>query len=203
MRAELNQSPVEVISVGSCEAKLRMPAFNTTSDKSESIKMFKIGGSQHSYIKFNYMPSLSAAITSATPASAKSGDSITFAGTFLGSSDGDYVVTIGDAECTVTSSSTSSIICQLQEHPAGNHKAVIHNKGFGNSNAVSFEYTLDVDTMTQITSGYGGGKEITVTGHGFAKGTTSIEVCGNVCQLVGNVTYDSMKCISPVNNGYV
>lgn len=73
--------------------------------------------------------------------------------------------------------------------------------GYGDSNALPFEYALGVDPITQIESGYGGGKEITIAGHGFSDDTTTVEVCGNVCQRVGNVTYNSMKCIAPVNNG--
>ena len=130
MRAELyQQGAVEIISVDLCEAKLRMPAFNTTVDSAQTIRMYKLDGPHHSNIKYTYMLSLSPVITGATPAVAKSGDSVTFAGTFLGSSDADYTVTIGDAGCVVTSSSASSIVCTVQEHPAGSHKAIIHNKG--------------------------------------------------------------------------
>lgn len=72
--------------------------------------------------------------------------------------------------------------------------------GFGNSNAFPFEYALAVDPITQIESGYGGGKEITIAGYGFSDDST-VEVCGNECKRVGNVTYNSMKCTAPVNNG--
>lgn len=130
MRAELyQQGAVEIISVDMCEVKLRMPAFNTTEESQQTIRMFKKDGPHHSNIKYTYKPSLSSVITSATPAKAKSGDSVTFAGTFLGSSDADYTVTIGGDGCTVTSSSASSVVCTLQEHPAGSHNAVIDNKG--------------------------------------------------------------------------
>ena len=123
-------------------------------------------------------------------------------GTFQGTGLSDYTVDIGGVGCTVTAGTSTSVTCTVGEHSAGTFNISLHVSGFGNANPdIQFEYSLGVDAISQISSGYGGGKEISLTGHGFGDGTT-IEVCGNPCEITGNITFSSIKCIAPVNDGY-
>uniref|UniRef100_A0A7M5XJA2 G8 domain-containing protein n=2 Tax=Clytia hemisphaerica TaxID=252671 RepID=A0A7M5XJA2_9CNID len=196
------------LSAPSCsEVTVLLPAITPDGDQTaKTIRLFRKSNGKHlTQEAFRYRLSLTPSITAISPSAGKSDDSITFTGDFKGSGQSsDYTIQIGDSECDITASSTSSITCTLAQHPAGIHDVQVLTKGVGYTNATGHQvtYSLTVDAISpQITSGYGGGKEIDITGYGFSADWV-IEVCGNVCEQIGNATISSLKCLAPVNDGY-
>ena len=141
-------------------------------------------------------------VNSVTPTSGIEGQTLVIGGSFPLASSSDVTVKVGDAVCTATAVSSSQISCKLGTHPAGNASVTIRIDRVGDSNNdVIFMYELTgTVSNAPVSSGYGGGVEIHITGTGYNNETT-VTVCGQSCPvIVDQRTPTSIKCISPLHD---
>ena len=159
---------------------------------------------------FTYDASVTPTVSSLLVSTGKGGETITITGSNLtpGSSSkrrrrsvssSSVVVTVGDASCAVTSSSGSSISCTLAPHPAGSVpiKVSVDEKGLSNSDTM-FNYTLGLTSVAPNESGFGGGRNVTLTGHGYSA-SDSVLICNQPCK-VSSVNDTQITCESPYYN---
>ena len=155
-------------------------------------------------VNIAYTDSATPEITSISPASGKTGDTITITGSKLDSSNGDVTVLVGQAPCKVNSTSSNCISCTLSEQSAGNYDVNVHVPGKGNAaSTAKFNYELKINKISPTTSGYGGGTRITLEGHGFGSSAV-VKVCGKVCPIAAgyNITNAELSCEVPSSNQY-
>lgn len=107
-------------------------------------------------------------------------------------------VMFGNATCNITSSSNSSIECTLPAHPAGSVPVKVQVDGKGQSNTnVMFEFDLVLSGISPAESGFGGGRNITLTGNGFSHNDT-VRICNQTCKVFRATVKDTeIVCESP------
>lgn len=101
-----------------------------------------------SYASNSYSYSLSSTptITSISPTSGFAGDILTIAGANL--NGGVVTVTLGDADCSVLSYSSTEIQCTLGKHSTGSVPVSVHIPGLGVSNTnQEYEYQLSITSI--------------------------------------------------------
>ena len=147
---------------------------------------------------YTYSSSQSPEITSINPSSASGPVSLTIIGSNLGSS---ALVTVGDHTCTVTSSSDSSVSCDLSALPGGQYAVSILNGNVGSSNMdITFESSLNIESVSPSAGSFGGGSLIIIDGTGFDDiKNPSVSICSGICSIV-NVTTTEIQCLSPANS---
>ncbi|XP_071946022.1 fibrocystin-L-like [Antedon mediterranea] len=151
---------------------------------------------------FEFTSSATPKITSVSPSSGNSGDSITIRGVNFGSSTADVEVTVDGEDCTVVGSVTATeIICEVPSHGAGMYmvEAAIFNLGKASS-VVTFEYILSITSSFPIDGSFAGTKTLNLTGSGFDEDRTKVTVCGNPCDVTSG-TYTFVQCLIPANDG--
>ena len=151
-------------------------------------------------VSFTYDSAASSpAVTTVSPTSGTGAQSLTVEGSNFGSSP---VVTVGDVECAVTSSSSSSISCDLPSVPGGDYVVVVLATEFGLSNEdVTYESLLTADSLSPLSGSFGGGSLVTITGTGFDTNTNpSVTVCSEEC-TVETVSDTEIQCRTPANSG--
>ncbi len=136
------------------------------------------------------------AVTGMDPASGPlvGGETVTITGTNLT----DATVTIGDAECVVSSSQDDSVECVVPAGVAGNATVVV-SKGDG-TDTVPGGYTYiappTVDVVTPNEGPTVGGEEITISGAELENATVTID--GQPCTSVEVAEDgDSLTCTTP------
>ena len=162
--------------------------------------------------RFSYDSSVTPTINSLSVVKGRGGDSVTISGGNLARLSGSkrrrrslsangVTVTFGGLPCNITSSSNTSIECQVPLHPAGTVPVRVHVDGRGNSNSnVMFEYELVLSGISPAESGFGGGRNITLTGSGFSVSDT-VRICNKTCRiLAGSVQNVELICESPMIN---
>ncbi|XP_053372863.1 fibrocystin-L-like [Mercenaria mercenaria] len=114
-------------------------------------------------------------ITSVSPSSGFSGDTLTISGSSFGG--GAVSVTLNDADCTVTSSSSTQIQCTLGSHSTGSVPVSVYVEGLGRSNTdQQFEYQLSLNSISPTVAQT---CDVAITLNGLTK------------TLAGSYTYDA------------
>ena len=181
----------------STRVKCITPAFTST-----GIKDVKIDSNNQLEGIFESLTERTPVVNSVTPTSGIEGKALVIGGSFPLASSSDVTVKVGDAVCTATAVSSSQISCKLGTHPAGNASVTIRIDRVGYSNNdVIFMYELTGTVFNApVSSGYGGGVEIHITGTGY-NNETMVTVCGQSCPvIVDQLTPTSIKCISPLHD---
>ncbi|XP_071488092.1 fibrocystin-L-like [Diadema antillarum] len=157
-------------------------------------------GETYSTQSYVYSSSSTPTITSVSPSSGETGDSITISGSAFSNDTADVSVTIDGVECTVTSASTSTVQCNVGAHSAGifDVEMYVDGLGIGDSDE-TFEYVLTVSSISPSAGSFGGGQMLLVSGSGFDDTTTTVTVCGNVCPLY-HVNETDLECDVPGNS---
>ena len=152
-------------------------------------------------VSFSYDTASTPAVATVTPASGTGAQSLTVDGENFGSSP---VVTVGETECVVTASTSSSISCDLPAVPGGDYAVVVLASEFGlSNNDVSYESELTASSMSPLTGSFGGGTLLTIAGTGFDTTTNpTVTVCSADC-TVEAVTDTEIQCRTPANSGSV
>ena len=150
-------------------------------------------------VGFNYDTTATPVVSSVSPASGTGPQTLTIDGSNFGSSPS---VTVGDTECAVSSSTASTISCDLPSIPGGDYSLLVLATEFGLSNAdVSYESLLTAGSMAPLTGSFGGGTLLTITGTGFDTTTNpTVTVCSGECSIE-SVTDTEIQCRTPVNSG--
>ena len=163
-------------------------------------------------VSFSYDSSVTPTVNSLSIVKGSGGDTVTISGGNLARLSGSkrkrrslsvngVTVTFGGLACNITSSSNTSIQCQLPLHPAGSVPVRAHVDGKGHSNSnVMFEYELVLSSISPAESGFGGGRNITLTGSGFSVNDT-VRICNETCRIFpGSVQNAELICESPMIN---
>ena len=101
---------------------------------------------------YTYSTALTPGVTSISPQSGARGDTLTISGSVFSSAPNDNIVKIGEAECNVTASTSSSITCTIGAHAAGSYdvEVVVTNKGSATSSE-TFQYILEATSISPTT----------------------------------------------------
>ena len=138
-------------------------------------------------------------VSSVTPTTGKSGDTITLQGSGFATDPSQNHVKIGMTDCQVATSTGTSITCTLQSKAAGTYPVTLHVEGKGHAtSSTEFTYQLNIDSVSPAESGFGGGKLLTITGSGF-DGEVNVTICSNQCEILEhhNVTDTTIQCEVP------
>ncbi|XP_077992871.1 fibrocystin-L-like [Glandiceps talaboti] len=158
------------------------------------------GGVAYTAETYTFSSGQTPTVSSVSPSSGTSADSITISGTGFSSVTSDVTVTLDGVECTVSSASTTSIDCDLGEHSAGTFDVVVHVSGKGLATSSStFEYQLTLTAVSPTQCSFGGGRDVTITGDGFDSVNSEVTICGNEC-VIYNATATEIICEAPAND---
>ena len=170
------------------------------------------GGVTFPSVSFSYDSSVTPTVSSLSAVKGHSGDTITITGLNLAEiasskrrrrsvAVSGVTVMFGNVTCNITSSSNTSIECQVPAHPAGSVPIKVQVNGKGQSNSdVMFEYELVLSAISPAESGFGGGRNITVTGYGFSSGDT-VKICNETCRVfLESIKDTELICESPMVN---
>ena len=82
----------------------------------------------------------------------RDGTTISLTGTGFGTTINETHVLIGGERCDVISASTSEILCQVGQGPAGNHEIIVNvaDKGLANhtNGVLEFTYLFNIDGIS-------------------------------------------------------
>ena len=185
----------------------------TTSSGSGSADVIVRSGSvTFPRVSFSYDPSITPTVTSLSSVRGRGDDTITISGRNFDKHSrsnrrrrsvavNGVTVMVGSLPCNITSSSNTSIECQVPLQPAGSVPIRVHVDGTGNSNSdAMFEYELILSGISPAESGFGGGRNITLTGSGFSVNDT-VRICNETCRIFkGSVQNSELICESPMLN---
>ena len=102
------------------------------------------------WVDFSYTDALNPRVTVITPEKANPGDTVTLSGYSFGTDTSEVSVMLGDAECSITSATDSSITCIVGEHPGGtvDVEVVIFTRARATSTSVVFTYDLSITSVS-------------------------------------------------------
>jgi hypothetical protein len=107
---------------------------------------------------------------------------------FLSAEAPDVKARLGQSPCEVQTKTASQIVCIASAGAPGAVDVSVENQENGVSEvAPSFEYILDISSVTPSAVGIGGGANLTVTGDGMVAG--SGEIAHGIIQIAGIETY--------------
>ncbi|XP_022097673.1 fibrocystin-L-like isoform X1 [Acanthaster planci] len=157
-------------------------------------------GEDYPAANYEYSASDTPTISSITPTSGVTGDSITISGSSFSTNTSDVAVFIDGVVCTVSSAADDSIACSVGPHSAGTYAVVIYIKGKGLSGSdTMFEYELTLSSVSPVEGSFGGGRILSIDGAGFDE-TAIVMVCNNSCPI-SNSTSSLIECEVPANSG--
>ncbi|XP_048777455.2 fibrocystin-L-like isoform X3 [Ostrea edulis] len=145
--------------------------------------------------KFEWQASSTPVVSAISPTSAYTGDSLTITGTSFGASAADNSVTIGGVACTVTSASSTQLVCTVGAG-TGSHAVEVNVAGVGlASGSFSFSYNTRITSITPTSGSLAGGSRLTVAGSGFSP-TAVVAVNTDTCTVV-TATTSEIVCLTP------
>lgn len=132
----------------------------------------------------------------------QTGMSLSITGTGFGTN----TILIGGIDaCVVTSSSSTSITCTINNAPSGIYaiNVNVQEKGLAlKSNNFTVTIPLQVSSMTPIRGGAGGGYTLTVIGTGFSS-SSQVTIDNNPCTNVQVTNYSTIMCVVPATASLV
>lgn len=131
--------------------------------------------------------------------SSAGGTSLTLTGTGF---QAGMSVTVGGVGCTVAGSITpTTVTCTTGAHAAASVDVVVVNPDLAVfTSSAAFTYTNPVPTITSITpatSALSGGGQVTITGTGYAAGTSVSIGSGNCTNVIETADGNSLTCDIP------
>lgn len=129
--------------------------------------------SHKDYCGFKYGHMATPTVTGVDPDHASSDAAITISGTGFSEALSENYVLFGEVECTVLSSTTTSIECRLGSGFAGFKGLYLHvlHAGVAEANALGLTYNLVLNEISPSQGSQTGGTEVTITGSGFYQDT--------------------------------
>lgn len=129
---------------------------------------------------------------------ASSNSAITIDGTGFSATPSDNIVMIGAVRCTVTSATSTQLVCAAGLNPVGTYSFTVNVLGKGlatmNSNTQA-TFSLTTVAVSPVSGSTGGGNLLQINGTGFSNQST-VTVDGNSCK-VKQVSYYTISCIAP------
>ncbi|XP_051879473.1 PKHD1 like 1, tandem duplicate 1 [Pristis pectinata] len=142
-------------------------------------------------------------IFAVSPTTGVSGTRLTILGQSLGSVVSDVTVSIDGILCSVTMANESCVECTVGHHAGGTFPILLEHarRGYAAS-AFSFQYQLNITSVSPTEGNFGGGLVLTVRGAGFDRQKSRVFVCENECRVEpANSSSSSLHCHLPLNNG--
>ncbi|XP_069115224.1 fibrocystin-L-like [Argopecten irradians] len=161
------------------------------------------GGTSYPAEMFNYTDAATPVISTILPVSGSSGETVTISGTNLGATIADNSVTLGGRVCTVTSASTTQIICTVGDYRAGSYEFLVDVSGKGlSNNDKMFTFAMTASSITPNSGSTSGDQTVTISGSGFDN-TTSVTICSQACaqSIKYNSTETQYVCVTPAASG--
>ena len=143
-------------------------------------------------------------VTSVSPAQGKIGQTVTISGSGFSPDTANMRITIANTNCTVLSSTSTRLTCELGSKAAGVYDVILHVKGKGlaaysSPEPLTFTYEISLVSISPNACGFGGGRIVSVKGHGFDDSTT-VKICDNICRTI-NSTLNEIFCEVPAYAG--
>ncbi|XP_072104046.1 PKHD1 like 1, tandem duplicate 1 [Mobula birostris] len=143
------------------------------------------------------------AILAASPTTGVSGTRLTILGQSLGSVVSEVMVSIDGVLCSVTMANESCVECTVGHHAGGNFPILLEHvrRGYANS-GFSFQYQLNITSVSPAEGSFGGGLILMVKGTGFDIQKSRVFVCDSECRVEpATSSSSSLHCHLPLNNG--
>lgn len=86
-------------------------------------------------------------------------------------------------------------------HPAGDYNVTVLEKSKGLSNALPYTYELVANNPDVNECGYGGGRNIVISGSGFSM-STLVTVCDSPCKILNVTDGKTLECATSVLPDY-
>ncbi|XP_071828580.1 fibrocystin-L-like isoform X3 [Apostichopus japonicus] len=156
---------------------------------------------------FEYSADATPTVTAVSPSAGNGCDntSITLSGTSFSESYWENFVMVGDEECVVTNSTTTSITCTVGIATAGyyNVSVMVEGKGYAThpDGAVEFEHELKITSFSPSEGSNAGGTEVTIEGCGFSTdlNQNNLTFGGRDC-LVTSATQVQLVCVISIED---
>ncbi|XP_021347967.1 fibrocystin-L-like [Mizuhopecten yessoensis] len=161
------------------------------------------GGTAYTAENFSFTVGATPVISSLSPASGSSGDTITLSGTNFGASLADNTVTLGGRECTLISASTTEIACTVGNYRAGTYEMLVDVAGSGlSNNDTMFTFDMTASGISPNSGSTNGNQIVTISGSGFDD-TTTVTICSESCvqSTAQNSTETKFICVTPAASG--
>ncbi|XP_072925977.1 LOW QUALITY PROTEIN: PKHD1 like 1, tandem duplicate 1 [Hemitrygon akajei] len=142
-------------------------------------------------------------ILAVSPTSGVSGTTLTILGQSLGSGVSEVMVSIDGVLCNVTMANESCVECTVGHHAGGNFPILLEHvrRGYANS-GFSFQYQLNITSVSPAEGSFGGGLVLMVKGTGFDMQKSQVFVCDGECRVEpATSSSSSLHCHLPLNNG--
>ena len=146
---------------------------------------------------FNFTMDMTPTVLSISPTVGQAGTIITITGMSFYPSTVGNTVAIGDVNCSVLEANETYIRCMAGLNAAGTYGVDVRVASLGSSiGNATFEYTLNIDSLYNSTSGsIGGGTMITILGMGFPTVPER-----DILDVVGQYAFMQFSNESQVNN---
>ncbi|XP_021369085.1 fibrocystin-L-like isoform X2 [Mizuhopecten yessoensis] len=161
------------------------------------------GGTTYAAEKFSFTVGATPVISSVSPTSGSSGDTVTLSGTNFGATIADNAVTLGGRACTLTSATTTEIVCTVGDYRAGTYELLVNVTGRGlSNNDKMFTSDMTASSILPNTGSRSGGQAVTILGTGFDD-TTTATICSEPCvkSTKQESTATQFFCVTPVASG--
>ncbi|XP_072303332.1 fibrocystin-L-like [Eucyclogobius newberryi] len=149
---------------------------------------------------FEWSPEKTPVLTGISPSqgSVSLGTLLTVTGT--GFANENAVITVGDAKCNVTTTTSVSQVCSLSRSVAGTFPVTVTFPSLGNAkhsgdNILYFTYQLIISSFSPVSGSLAGGTPLTIKGFGFGLNAT-VTVGNNPCVVV-DASETELKCKTP------
>ena len=151
-------------------------------------------------LRYAYRTFITPYVKSVSPARGKGGKTVSIYGSGFSSNTADVQLTVANVSCSVETSSETHVTCILGNSPAGIYNINLHVKSKGlaaypSLKPVKFFYEISLDSIWPNDSGLGGGRIVSIKGHGFDS-STIVRICDNICVMV-NSSLNEIYCEVP------
>ena len=155
-------------------------------------------------LRYAYRTFTTPYVTSVSPSRGKGGQTIIISGSGFSSNASNMHVTIANISGSIVTSSETRLTCTLGRRPAGIYDIILHVKGKGlaaypTAKPLTFQYDLSLDSISSNDCGLGGGRVVSIKGHGFDS-STIVKICDNTCVTI-NSSLNEIYCEVPAYTG--
>ena len=180
----------------------RLPAASSNPQVTVWVNGFLCSCSDESGCEFEYDLTLTPGLSTVVDSLVDGNIILTITGTGFTDDINDYDITVGGRGCEVSSASTSSVSCTLENGPAGELEVIMYVKSKGKaSNTLIYNLELSLVSVDPASGSVGGGTKITISGTGFPNTMEEWE-SGNVtigtnAAKILTTSYTELTCITP------
>ena len=204
-----NQQECEVIESSYTTVKCSTPDLGSASNISatfivtplqlpESGTKRQVSDSESGF-SFEFSEAATPQITSINPTSGQDGDEVIITGQFTGDSDTTRVY-IGTSQCSVSSVTSTNITCTVAANFVGSYQVnvIIADQGRADGD-VTFQYLLQLTSVSLMEGSFAGQNSITISGKGFNPVATFVTICNRPCGPSTDTppTLTQVQCIVP------